>query len=36
MTYRFANLQASTVAFVGSLFFTVVLIAASAPQVVVA
>lgn len=36
MTYRFADLQASTVAFVGSLFFTAILIVASAPQVVVA
>lgn len=36
MTYSFANLRASTLAFAGSLFFTVVLIAASAPTVVVA
>ncbi len=36
MTYRFTNLRASTLAFAGSLFFTAVLIVASAPTVVVA
>ena len=36
MNYRFADLQASTVAFVGSLVFTAMLILASAPTVVIA
>lgn len=36
MTYRFENLQRSTVAILGSLFFTVMLVAASAPHVVIA
>ena len=36
MTYRFQNLQASSVAFLGSLLFTAMLIVASAPHVAVA
>lgn len=36
MTYRFANLQASTVSFIGALAFTAMLIVASAPHVAVA
>lgn len=33
MSVHFENLQRSTTAFVGALFFTVVLVAASAPAV---
>ncbi len=36
MTYRFADLRSSTVAVLGSLFFTAILIVASAPQVAIA
>ncbi len=36
MTYRFETLQRSTVAILGSLLFTAMLVVASAPQVVIA
>ena len=36
MTIRVENLQRSTVAFIGSLFATALLIAASAPSVTIA
>jgi hypothetical protein len=36
MTTRFEELQRSTIAFVGALFATAVLIAASAPTIVIA
>ena len=36
MTIRFADLQRSTIAFVGAVFATAILIAASAPPVVIA
>jgi len=36
MTIRFDSVQRSTVAVLGSLFFTIMLVVASAPQVVVA
>ena len=36
MAYRFADLRSSTVAVIGSLFFTAILIVASAPHVSIA
>lgn len=36
MTYRFETLQRSTVAILGSLLFTAMLVVASAPQVTIA
>jgi len=36
MTYRFDSLQRSTVAVLGSLFFTVMLVVASVPTVAIA
>ncbi len=35
MTYRFETIQRSTVAIIGSLLFTAMLVVASAPQVAI-